>query len=1333
MNNFNPFSPKLIYVFRINDAAHKGCLKIGETTCSETDFSKLSPNSSSLNTAARKRIDQYTRTAGIVYELLHTEVSFYMRDGGWGTFNDKEVHNILLRSGVKRKVFDSSHKANEWFITDLGTVKAAIRAAKEGRTSLLLGEMSNIEEEAIHLRPEQREAIDKTKKRFKKQDSMLWNAKMRFGKTICALQLVKEMEVSKTIILTHRPVVDKGWYDDYKKIFADRSDFVYGSRSNGEKFDSLMLDASKGKKVIWFASLQDLRGSEQVGGKFDKNAEVFSPRWDLIIVDEAHEGTQTELGQAVIKELHKEGTKLLSLTGTAFNLLDHFDEAGIYTWDYIMEQRAKLEWDKLHPGDPNPYACLPQMNIWTYDLGNLIKNFLDEDVAFNFREFFRTDAGGDFVHPADVKALLDLMTTDDADSLYPFANAAYRNLFRHTLWVVPGVKAASALCRMLREHPVFQFFKVVNVAGEGDGERDDALKLVRAAIGKEAEKTLTITVTCGRLTTGVSVPEWSAVFMLSGSYSTSASSYMQTIFRVQTPATIGRLTKTDCYVFDFAPDRTLRVLAETAKVSTQAGKTGPDDRKQMGEFLNYCPVIGIQGSRMAKYDTGALLEQLKKVYVERVVRNGFEDTKLYNDELLKLDDLELQAFEGLKKIIGTTKAMAKTGDIDINRQGLTNEEHEELERLKKKKKGERTPEELARLEELKQKRKNRDAAISILRGISIRMPLLIYGAEINDAEEEITIDNFADLIDPQSWEEFMPRGVTKELFNRFKRYYDPDIFTAAGKRIRALAKAADKMDVEERIERITEIFSTFRNPDKETVLTPWRVVNMHMGDTLGGWCFYDASYDTPLREPRYVEHEGVTQGVFNADSRVLEINSKTGLYPLYVAYSIYRSRVADSTSAVSTLEEQLRLWDETLAENVFVVCKTPMAKSITRRTLAGFRGSRVNARYFEDLINQIKNKPRNFIDKMGKGKTYWKANQDDNMKFNAIVGNPPYQVTTAKKETDNGQKRSQSIFHYFQLVSEQLGRYTSLIYPGKRWIHRSGKGMEDFGLKQINDPHLALLKFFPNSQDVFKDVGIADGISIVLKDMQKQSAGFTYVYSAGGREVLLQAENPGESLFTLNPFDALIASRLEQAITKYACLHDSVLPQKLFGIESDFVEKNPTLVRPYKEGEGFDPDTQIKLFTNDQAGSRGRSRWFIVSRSVIQSGLDQLCRWKVIVSSANAGGQKRSNQIEVVDDHSAFGRSRVALKTFATEQEARNFFRYATTDIIRFALLLTDENLTSLAKKVPDLPSYADDNGLVDYSGDVNAQACALFDIDKESQAYIRKVISAKDGEKPSK
>lgn len=1319
---------KLIYVFRINDAAHRGCLKIGEATCEDENVFGLSPNSKALNEAARKRINQYTQTAGIAYDLLYTELTVYNR-GGLRSFNDKEVHNVLERSGVKKKVFDTVNKANEWFITDLETVKRAIAAVKEGRSSLSSAEVTR-ESSPIVFRPEQQEAISKTKKQFKKGNQMLWNAKMRFGKTLSALQVVKDMEFQRTLILTHRPVVDAGWFEDFGKIFYDRKDFAYGSKNNGESFSSLeWRTESYGLHYVYFASMQDLRGSELVGGNFDKNNEVFATDWDLIIVDEAHEGTQTELGKAVMGELVKEQTKVLRLSGTPFNLLDDFKEDEIYTWDYVMEQRAKINWDELHFGDPNPYASLPTLNIYTYDLGRLLHDFVDEDVAFNFREFFRVNEAGGFCHEKDVRAFLNLLTKEDNDSLYPYANEEYRNIFRHTLWMVPGVKEARALSAMLQTHPVFQHFKVVNVAGDGDQDEEsrDALEAVEQAIGKDPDATRTITLSCGRLTTGVSVKAWTAVFMLSGSYNTAASSYMQTIFRVQTPATINGRMKERCYVFDFAPDRTLKVIAETAKISAKAGKTSQSDRKAMGEFINFCPIISIEGSQMNRFDVPRMLEQLKRVYVECVVRNGFEDNSLYNDELMKLDDLELQEFDDLKKIIGQTKAMPKTNQVDINSQGLNNEEYEEKEKLEKKPKKELTEEELKRLEELKKKTKNREAAISILRGISIRMPLLIYGAELSDEDMEITIDNFASLIDPQSWEEFMPKGVTKQKFNSFKKYYDPEIFCAAGKRIRAMARAADKLSIEERIERITDIFSTFRNPDKETVLTPWRVVNMHLGDCLGGYNFYDTEYQNVISEPRFIDKGEVTAEVFSPESRILEINSKSGLYPLYMAYSIYRARVKASLFAVETVEEQQAVWDKVIAENIFVICKTPMAKSITKRTLAGFRKAKVNTRYFEDLINQIKNKPENFIAKVAKGHSYWKAIDNDNMKFNAIVGNPPYQEVVDQKESINGQKVSISIFQYFQTISEKIGKYTALIYPGSRWIHRSGKGLEKFGLAQMNDPHLALLEFFPCSKDIFKDVAIADGLSIVLKNMEKNECGFTYKYSVGGKTITIQANNPGNDMFSLNPQNNEIIKKLDKAIKSFGCLHDSILPRNLFSIESDFVEKNPSLVKEYNDGDYYNPQTEIKLFTNDKAGKSGRARWYIANKNVITSGSEYLNKWKVIVSSANAGGQKRSNQIAIVDNHSAFGRSRVALKTFETEKEAQNFFRYATSEIIRFAFLLTDESLTSLAKKVPDLLDYSDNNGIIDYDGDLNIQIYRLFCIDYKNQQYIREILASKE------
>ena len=441
--------------------------------------------------------------------------------------------------------------------------------------------------------------------------------------------------------------------------------------------------------------------------------------------------------------------------------------------------------------------------------------------------------------------------------------------------------------------------------------------------------------------------------------------------------------------------------------------------------------------------------------------------------------MELQDFNKLKGIIGKTKAMAKTGDIDVNRQGFTNEEYEEKERLEKKKKKDLTPEEKAWLEERQKQHDQRKEAISILRVISIRMPLLIYGADVKNEDEEINIHNFASLIDEQSWEEFMPKGVTKEVFERFKKYYDPDIFREAGKRIREMVRAADKFTIEERIERIAAIFNTFRNPDKETVLTPWRVVNMHMSDCLGGWTFYDEEFKETLQVPRWVDRGEVTKNVFRPESHILEINSKSGLYPLYVAYSVYRSRVEAAKAKYGEVSHgfAMSLWDATIEENILVVCKTPMARSITRRTLAGFRDVRVNAQYFKDLIQNITERPEFVVNTLKDGKHFWKINQNENMKFDAIVGNPPYQVM------DGGNSASAiPIYHHFVNLSKIINpNYISMIMPS-RWLS-GGRGLDDFRKEMLNDKRICVLHDYFNARDCFPTVGLRGGICYFLLDL----------------------------------------------------------------------------------------------------------------------------------------------------------------------------------------------------------------------------------------------------------
>ena len=1069
---------RLIYIFAIGDEWHRNSLKIGETTLEEDNGDLLAPNDPLLQEAARKRIDQYTKTAGIAYQLLHAELTIYIKGGTVCSFNDKQVHTVLERSGIRKKVFDTVKGANEWYCCDLETAKNAIKAVKNGQTSLKPGDITQ-EQTPIVFRPEQKKAIDMTIKQFKRSNQMLWNAKMRFGKTLSALEVVKQEEFTRTLILTHRPVVDEGWFDDFNKIFFDRKDYHYGSRNKGELFGKLEQLAKNGDKYVYFASMQNLRGSELVGGKFEKNSEIFDAAWDFLIVDEAHEGTQTELGKNVVNEIVKPQTKVLRLSGTPFNLLDDYSENEIFTWDYVMEQRAKAEWDLTHMGDPNPYESLPAINIYTYDLGTLMSDYVEDEKAFNFREFFRTKDDDSLVHEKDVDRFLDLLCKDDKDSLYPYSCDSFRRIFRHTLWVVPGVASAKALSAKLKAHPVFGLFKVVNVAGNGDEDEEnaEALKMVNDAIGPDPDETYTITLSCGRLTTGVSIKPWTAVFMMAGSFSTSAAQYMQTIFRVQTPFTCHGRMKEQCYAFDFAPDRTLRVLAETAKVNAKVGKQTEEDRKILGDFLNFCPIISIDGSQMKPYDVNKMMSQLKKAQIEKVVQCGFEDGALYNDELLKLTEVELKDFEDLKGIIGKTKAMAKTGNIDVNNQGFTNEEYAEKEKLEKKKKKDLTPEEQKRLDELKKKQTQRKDAISILRGISIRMPLLIYGAELNNEDEEITIDNFANLIDAQSWEEFMPKDVTKQVFEKFKKYYEPDVFREAGKRIREMARVADNFTIEERIERIASIFNTFRNPDKETVLTPWRVVNMHMSDCLGGWCFYDEEFKQMLSIPRYVDQGHVTKEVFRTDAHILEINSKSGLYPLYVAYNIYRSRVDEAKKRYGEVSIGFAksLWDATIEENILVVCKTPMARSITKRTLAGFRNTKVNAQYYKDLIKNISERPEAVVNTFRDGKHFWKINNNPNMKLDAIVGNPPYQVVS---NSDN-QNRNPPIYHKFVQLGIALSpEYFSLITPA-RW-YSSNILMGNFPFEFLSDRRICYLHDYTNANDIFPTVEIKSGVSYFL-------------------------------------------------------------------------------------------------------------------------------------------------------------------------------------------------------------------------------------------------------------
>lgn len=1122
------FDYKLIYIFRINDENHSNMLKIGEATLhTDKKYSDFFPNCSELNRAAKDRINQYTTTAGIIYELLYTEIAVYdelQQDGTYKkkSFNDHKVHEVLRRSGIKNYYFDTENKQNEWFVTDLNTGINAIKAVKDNKKALEGHEITkNVS--PIVFRPEQKRAIKRTIEQFKINNRMLWNAKMRFGKTLTALQIVKEMHFNKTIIITHRPAVDDGWFEDFSKIFyEENSEYNYGSKNNGMTIKNLI---KLNKPFVYFASIQDLRGSVEVGGRFEKNDEIFGIDWDFVITDEAHEGTQTELGKKVREKLVTDSNKELSLSGTPFNLFDQYSVDNTYTWDYIMEQEAKQNWmmNPLKLGDHNPYEELPKMNLFTYHLEKLIPNFIDfEDKAFNFKEFFRTWTGdkekdfdvlppnhsvGDFVHEDAVNAFLDLLCTKDNTTNYPFSTPEYRDFFRHTLWMIPGVKEGAALTKLLLKHPVFGCgdFKIINVAGTPKKDYNDELKQeksalskLKKAIGSNPDETRTITISCGRLTTGVTVPEWTGVLMLSGTYSTDAKNYLQTIFRVQSPANINGKIKENCYVFDFAPDRTLRVVYDSVKKMSIKREPKVSVSTLMGAFLNFCPVIASDDSRMIEYKADHLIQKIKRVYTERVVDSGFDDSKLYDDNAIRTAGIDLDKFDQLKEILKHTNQTKPSGDLKFVDNGLTDEQRQVIKELEKKnKKKELTPEQKKKLEELKKIQDQKRTAISILRGISIRIPLLVYGIDKN-IDYDITIDKFADMVDDDSWNEFMPEGVTKDLFKEFTKYYDKDIFVASCRKIRTISKECDDLEPTERIKRLITLFNKFKNPDKETVLTPWNVVNMQMGETVGGYDFYDENHikENLLDAPRFVEIDLTTPETFTDDSIILEINSKTGLYPLYIVYSLYRVQLDKLQESEKTFEKKLEIWDSVIDNNLYIICKTEMAKMITKRTLVGYRDKKINSHAFDDLIMQFRDKSDKFIQKIQKP-SFWNKGGNENMRFNAVVGNPPYQGQSKEK-----------LYPLFYLNAQKLGGIVSMIFPTGWQEPKTNRGLKSMNTVEVKQD--SQIVFIDNRHNAFPGISGAEWTNVVLwkKNYDNGLDGRQLIYTDGKdpKEVLLPLE-----------------------------------------------------------------------------------------------------------------------------------------------------------------------------------------------------------------------------------
>lgn len=603
----------------------QGLLKVGETT-RKTALARIKEQ---LGTA-------YPNLEGV--DILYDEPAV---DAAGEEFSDRDVHKALVTAGI-------ASAGGEWFEATLEEVKAAIasvhsRIPYQPRRTQTFG-----------MRPEQSAAVEATSAYFRAAAGdgarkFLWNAKMRFGKTFTTYQLVKEMGWSRVLVLTFKPAVATAWHDDLvSHVDFEGWKFIDRDSSDAERDHA----ADYAGPVVWFASLQDLLGRDSEGNIKHRNEAIHLIDWDLIVLDEYHFGAWRESARELYDPLDDKATRAeeledevstedlsadlaiqarhyLYLSGTPFRAITdgEFTEDTIFNWTYLDEQREKQAWDDAH--GPNPYLTLPKMEMYTYEMGDGAAEFAEDGEfnGFSLNELFRAEkvegGGYAFERPDEVAEFLEMLRGKLSDQMktqvltqhkppFPYEADMFKSAVRHSVWYMHNVAACHAMAAMLRSHPFFRDFEVVvaagNAAGQGTGALppvEKAIEQVRVDDGKGS-----ITLSVGKLMTGVTVREWGAIFMLRPLKS--PESYFQAAFRVQSPWATrdaeGHVAvhKPVCYVFEFDPNRALSLVAEYgSKLATTGNATPP---QAIGELLNYLPIFGFTGGSMEALDASAVLD-----------------------------------------------------------------------------------------------------------------------------------------------------------------------------------------------------------------------------------------------------------------------------------------------------------------------------------------------------------------------------------------------------------------------------------------------------------------------------------------------------------------------------------------------------------------------------------------------------------------------------------------------------------------------------------------------------------------------------------------------------
>ncbi|MDO4378989.1 MAG: GIY-YIG nuclease family protein [Erysipelotrichia bacterium] len=818
---------------------HVGYIKIGYTDREDVEI----------------RIKEQLHTAAISYEILFKESA--MRSDGT-CFTDKDIHRLLKKKGFGQLNEGKDH--NEWFYCSKDDALTAIEEIRTGRR------FEGQRTWNFTMRKEQKDAVEMTKEyyiRAEKEDperpsKFLWNAKMRFGKTFATYQLAKVMNFRKILILTFKPAVESAWQQDLSRhVDFDGWQFV----SNKEaKFDAKKLDeqfdtCDKSKPVVVFGSFQDLLGTNDVGGIKSKNEFIHSVNWDLVVFDEYHFGAWRENAKNLFEKFDEENNDFdiekyqkeeagnainetflpitsghyLYLSGTPFRALNsgEFLEDQVFNWTYSDEQQAKQNWKGQ---ESNPYASLPKMVMLTYKVPDSITNVAVNDGydEFDINEFFRSEYAekgkpetARFVYEDYVQKWLKMIQGNymPVDGLklgaerppMPFSDVTLLNALAHTLWFLPNVASCYAMNNLLRQkqNNFFADYKIIVCAGAKAGIGAEALNTVLNEIG-DPLKTKTITLSCGKLTTGVTVRPWTGVFMLRNL--NSPETYFQTAFRVQSPWTVANnhgeqeIIKPECYIFDFALERALRQLAD------YACRLKVDDTSQeqkVSEFIKFLPILAFDGSSMNKIDAQDILDITYAGTSATLLAKRWQTALLVhvdNDTLKKLQNNQ-ETLDALMNIEGFRSLNAEIQTI-INRS-------EKVKKLRKDKGDDLSKKEQRELSEDEKKVKSlRKQVQENLLKLAARIPAFMY---LTDYREQ-SLKDVITQIEPELFKKVTGLSVK-----------DFDVLCSIG------LFDSEKMN--------QGIFG-FRKYENSSL--SYTGIDKHDGENIGGW-------DTVLRRQEFEE------------------------------------------------------------------------------------------------------------------------------------------------------------------------------------------------------------------------------------------------------------------------------------------------------------------------------------------------------------------------------------------------------------------------------------------------------------------------------------------------